>query len=165
MTSGCYLETMFVVMPKGCVAKCLAQNAPPRPKFVLSPPGLGLDAYRTWQALYFGRIPIVGPAEGEGGCAPQCVGSTGGTTFLQPQPPAPAPPQTCRPACTRTCRCCRCRIGGCCPCHCLLPATHIPPRRLFLFFQVSDWFCALDPPPGGVVQKWPKVAHPELLCL
>eukprot|EP00667_Euglena_gracilis_P007193 EG_transcript_7263 len=30
-------------------------------KFVLSPPGLGLDAYRTWQALYFGRIPIVGP--------------------------------------------------------------------------------------------------------
>eukprot|EP00668_Euglena_longa_P034800 GGOE01044673.1.p1 GENE.GGOE01044673.1~~GGOE01044673.1.p1 ORF type:complete len:516 (+),score=117.18 GGOE01044673.1:116-1663(+) len=30
-------------------------------KFVLSPPGLGLDAYRTWQALYFGRVPIVGP--------------------------------------------------------------------------------------------------------
>lgn len=28
-------------------------------KFVLSPPGGGLDCYRTWEALYMGAIPIV----------------------------------------------------------------------------------------------------------
>ena len=30
-----------------------------RSKFVLSPPGLGMDCYRTWEALYLGSIPIV----------------------------------------------------------------------------------------------------------
>jgi hypothetical protein len=27
-------------------------------KFVLSPPGFGADCYRTWQALYFGALPV-----------------------------------------------------------------------------------------------------------
>ncbi len=30
-----------------------------RSKFVLSPPGNGIDCYRTWEALYLGSIPIV----------------------------------------------------------------------------------------------------------
>lgn len=30
-----------------------------RSKFVLSPPGAGLDCYRTWETLYLGSIPIV----------------------------------------------------------------------------------------------------------
>lgn len=30
-----------------------------RSKFVLSPPGNGLDCYRTWEALYLGSIPII----------------------------------------------------------------------------------------------------------
>ena len=30
-----------------------------RYKFVLSPPGYGLDCHRTWEALYVGAIPIV----------------------------------------------------------------------------------------------------------
>jgi hypothetical protein len=30
-----------------------------RSKFVLSPPGDGIDCYRTWEALYLGSIPIV----------------------------------------------------------------------------------------------------------
>jgi hypothetical protein len=30
-----------------------------RSKFVFSPPGVGLDCYRTWEALYLGAIPIV----------------------------------------------------------------------------------------------------------
>jgi len=28
-------------------------------KFIFSPPGDGMDCYRTWEALYFGSIPIV----------------------------------------------------------------------------------------------------------
>eukprot|EP00747_Dinoflagellata_sp_TGD_P180007 gnl/TRDRNA2_/TRDRNA2_31751_c0_seq1.p1 gnl/TRDRNA2_/TRDRNA2_31751_c0~~gnl/TRDRNA2_/TRDRNA2_31751_c0_seq1.p1 ORF type:complete len:355 (-),score=45.97 gnl/TRDRNA2_/TRDRNA2_31751_c0_seq1:45-1109(-) len=28
-------------------------------RFVLSPPGAGWDCYRTWEALYFGTIPII----------------------------------------------------------------------------------------------------------
>lgn len=30
-----------------------------RSKFVLSPPGNGIDCYRTWEALYLGSIPII----------------------------------------------------------------------------------------------------------
>jgi hypothetical protein len=30
-----------------------------RSKFVFSPPGVGIDCYRTWEALYLGSIPIV----------------------------------------------------------------------------------------------------------
>jgi hypothetical protein len=30
-----------------------------RSKFVLSPPGDGIDCYRTWEALYLGSIPII----------------------------------------------------------------------------------------------------------
>lgn len=30
-----------------------------RSKFVFSPPGSGLDCYRTWEALYLGSIPII----------------------------------------------------------------------------------------------------------
>ena len=30
-----------------------------RHKFVVSPPGNGLDCHRTWEALYLGSIPIV----------------------------------------------------------------------------------------------------------
>ena len=30
-----------------------------RSKFVLSPPGTGIDCYRTWEALYLGSIPII----------------------------------------------------------------------------------------------------------
>ena len=30
-----------------------------RSKFVLSPPGDGMDCYRTWEALYVGSIPII----------------------------------------------------------------------------------------------------------
>ena len=30
-----------------------------RSKFVFSPPGMGMDCYRTWEALYLGSIPIV----------------------------------------------------------------------------------------------------------
>ncbi len=30
-----------------------------RSKFVFSPPGVGMDCYRTWEALYLGSIPIV----------------------------------------------------------------------------------------------------------
>ncbi len=30
-----------------------------RSKFVLSPPGTGVDCYRTWEALYLGSIPII----------------------------------------------------------------------------------------------------------
>jgi len=32
-----------------------------RHKFILAPPGLGLDTYRAWQALYLGRVPVIGP--------------------------------------------------------------------------------------------------------
>ena len=28
-------------------------------KFILSPPGAGIDCHRTWEALYCGTIPIV----------------------------------------------------------------------------------------------------------
>ena len=28
-------------------------------KFVISPPGNGIDCHRTWEALYLGAIPIV----------------------------------------------------------------------------------------------------------
>jgi hypothetical protein len=28
-------------------------------KFILSPPGLGLDCYRHWEALYMGTIPVI----------------------------------------------------------------------------------------------------------
>ena len=28
-------------------------------RFVISPPGNGLDSYRTWEALYLGRVPVV----------------------------------------------------------------------------------------------------------
>ncbi|CAF0838104.1 unnamed protein product [Adineta steineri] len=30
-----------------------------RSKFVFSPPGYGIDCYRTWEALYLGSIPII----------------------------------------------------------------------------------------------------------
>ena len=28
-------------------------------RFTLSPPGNGIDTYRTWEAMYMGRVPIV----------------------------------------------------------------------------------------------------------
>ena len=28
-------------------------------KFILTPPGLGLDCYRIWEALYLGTIPVI----------------------------------------------------------------------------------------------------------
>jgi hypothetical protein len=28
-------------------------------KFVISPPGNGIDCHRTWESMYFGAVPIV----------------------------------------------------------------------------------------------------------